>query len=90
MEYELADEGVQKDIDIKDILSYLICFEVESFSKESHPIKAYSSKSSLVPYFASNGDRIKKYIPLLPQILELRDLIYRELPITYNETGGKF
>lgn len=78
-EFELLDDGSKKNIDIKDVLSYLICFDVESFSGEKHPIKAYSTKASVVQRFRDNKERMLKYIPLLPVILELRDFIYLEL-----------
>lgn len=89
-EFELLDDGSRKNIDIKDILSYLICFDVESFTGEKHPIKAYSTKASVVQHFRDNQERMLKYIPLLPIILELRDFIYLELPEAYNHTGGNF
>lgn len=89
-EYELLEDGSKKNIDIKDILSYLICFDVESFGGEKHPIKAYSTKASVVQHFRDNQERMLKYIPLLPSILELRDFIYLELPEAYNQSGGKF
>ncbi len=89
-EFELLDDGNKKNIDIKDVLSYLICFDLEGFTGEKHPIKAYSAKASVVQHFRDNQERMLKYIPLLPTILELRDFIYLELPEAYNRTGGKF
>jgi len=94
-EYELLEDGSKKDIDIKEILSYLVCFDVESFDKSKHPIKAYSTKAMLVDHFSSRKKEMEKYVKLLPEILELRDVIYLELPDAYNksaneESGGKF
>jgi hypothetical protein len=89
-EVELADDGSQKDIDIKDILSYLMCFDVEEFDGKKHPIAAYSSKGAVIRHFKDNHDRLKKYIPLLPVILELHDRIYSDMPEAYKQTGGKF
>lgn len=89
-EFELSDEGSAKDIDIKEILSYLVCFDVEEFGHDNHPIKAYSTRTSVVDHFKKHKDRMTKYIPLLPMILELRDTIYLELPEAYNNRGGKF
>lgn len=89
-EFELSDEGSAKDIDIKEILSYLVCFDVEEFGHDNHPIKAYSTRTSVVEHFKKHKDRMAKYIPLLPVILELRDMIYFELPEAYNNRGGKF
>lgn len=89
-EFELSEEGSAKDIDIKDILSYLVCFDVDEFGNDNHPIKAYSTRSSVVEHFKKNKDRMIKYIPLLPVILELHDIIYLGLPEAYNSQGGKF
>jgi len=89
-EYELLEDGTKKDIDIKEILSYLICFDVEGFGDEEHPIRAYSTKTAVLNHFKNEHERLLKYIPLLPKILELRDEIYLELPKAYNSIGGKF
>lgn len=89
-EYELGENGNPKDVDIKEILSYLICFDVDSFSDGKHPIKAYSTKASVIDHFKTNKENMGKFIPLLPQILELRDYIYLNLPEAYNGGGGKF
>lgn len=87
-EFELLEDGSKKDIDIKEILSYLICFDAESFTKDSHPIKSYSTKASLVEHFSSRKKEMEKYIKLLPEILELRDLIYLDLPKAYNKSAN--
>jgi len=91
-EIEFAEDGSKKDIDIKEVLSYLMCFDKETYSDEDHPIRAYSNKSSLVEWYSENkkNGRILKYISLLPKILELHDVIYLDLPEVYNRTGGKF
>ena len=90
-EYELLADGSKKTLDIKDILSYLICFDVEKFDKDQHPLKAYSTKAEVVKHCTGeNHERILKYVSLLPKILELRDIIYLDLPEAYNSTGGKF
>ncbi|MBI2642448.1 MAG: AIPR family protein [Candidatus Wildermuthbacteria bacterium] len=97
-QYEESLGDTPKDIDVKEILSYLICFDTEGFDEKTHPIKAYSSRAAVVDYFKENKDRLEKYIPLLPEILVLRDRIYLRLPKVYNknkkgedgEKGGKF
>ncbi len=91
-ETEFAADGSKKDIDVKEILSYLVCFDAEKFDDSSHPIIAYSGKSAVLKYVDSeeNRTRLQKYLPLLPSILELRDLIYLDMPDTYNSKGGKF
>lgn len=89
-EVEFLDENSKKDIDIKEILSYLICFDCDNFSDNVHPVKAYSSKGSVLKHIKKHRDNMEKYLPLLPDILELRDWIYYEFPNTYNSTGGRF
>lgn len=92
-EFELTDDDSKKDIDVKELLSYLVCFNVVDFDQQSHPIIAYSGKTAIVKYFRTHSDSLTPLIPLLPKILELRDIIYRELPDAYNndrETKGKF
>lgn len=93
-EIELAEDGSKKDIDIKELLSYVICFDAEryAFDSKDQPVSAYASKAAIVKYFKddSNRERLEKYIPLLPDILELHDRIYADLPQTYNDTGGAF
>jgi hypothetical protein len=89
-ETEFQEDGSKKDIDIKEILSYLICFDVEHFDRKNHPIKAYSGKQAVLAHFIDHKDDLEKFIPLLPTILELRDRIYFDLPETYNKQGGSF
>ena len=89
-EYELSDEGLKKDLDVRDLLSYLVCFDAENYQGNKHPIIAYSSKGAVIEHFKDNPEHMAKYIPLLPKILELRDHIYATLPEAHNENGGKF
>lgn len=89
-ETELNDDGGCKDIDIKEILSYLICFDQESFGDNNHPIIAYSGKTAVLKHVELNRDRLQKYLPLLPEILILRDEIYEQMPAAWNGGGGKF
>lgn len=91
-EYEIDEKtGEAKDIDIKEILSYLVCFDVDHFDQEKHPIMTYSQKSNVIEHFKNYRKLLMKYVPLIPKILELRDVIYRELPDAYNKsTKGKF
>lgn len=89
-QYEEATDGVEKDIDIKEILSYLYCFDVESFDDKTHPLKAYVSTAAVVKHFAQkdNIERLAKYIPLLTDILELHDRIYERLPEVWKGHFG--
>ncbi|MBI2889135.1 MAG: AIPR family protein [Candidatus Liptonbacteria bacterium] len=95
-EFELDDKNKRRDISIREILSYIYC--LDDFDKNSHPIDAYSSKGAVVDYYAAEDGMGKKrhtYIlerasKILPKVLELRDVIYRDLPRAYNAVGGSF
>lgn len=89
-QYEEPVAGVAKDVDVKEVLSYLVCFDTEAFDDKSHPIKAYSSRAAVIAHFKKRKNELEKYIALLPEILELRDTIYLRLPMVYNSHGGKF
>lgn len=96
-EFELDDRNKRKDVSIREILSYIYC--LDDFDRNKHPIEAYSSKGAVVDYYANEDEKGKKrhtYIlerasKILPDILELRDVIYRDLPKAYNiDAGGSF
>lgn len=94
-EYELSDDQRKKHIDIKDILSYLLCFYTDEFDRDNHPTRAYTQKTGIVVQYAKDMDdsgkqTFKKFIPLIPKILELRDIINEEFKTIYNKVGRKF
>jgi hypothetical protein len=90
VENETDSDNEKKIIPVETILAYLECFHLESWSDGSHPTSVYSSKAKVVDNFEKNKDEIYKYVPLLPKILALRDIIYREYPEVYNSNNGKF
>lgn len=94
-EFEVNHNGKRKDISIREILSYIYC--LDNFDKNTHPIQAYSSKGAVVDYYAIEDDKgrerkavLEKASKILPKILELHDVIYRDFPEAYNEIGGAF
>ena len=89
-EIELLEDGSKKDIDIKDILSYLVCFDAESFSDTKHPISAYSAKASALRHYSEKREEMAKYTALLPKILQLVDTIKQDVPKAYNAQGGRW
>jgi len=89
-EYEVGQDDRRKDISIREILSYIYC--LDSHDRNNHPVQAYSSKGAVVDYYADKERRVRleRASNLLPDILRLRDTIYRDLPEAYNKIGGKF
>lgn len=90
-EHELKENGSAKTIDIKEILSYLICFDQKNFANDSHPVIAYSSKSQVLNFFKDKKEEMEKLSVILKDILYWRDLLVLEFPGIYNRTTkGKF
>ena len=94
-EFELDENNRRKDISIREILSYIYC--LDSFDKNRHPIEAYSAKGAVVDFYADKDEKgrdrketLEKASKILPEILELRDVIYRDLPKAYDDVGGRF
>ena len=94
-EFEVDDDNKRKDISIREILSYIYC--LDAFDKNTPPIQAYSSKGAVVDYYASKDEKgnerneiIGRASKILPGVLKLRDIIYRDLPKAYNDAGGRF
>lgn len=95
-EFELDHRDKRRDISIREVLSYIYC--LDEFDKNNHPIDAYSSKGTVVNHYADkdeNGKKrhtyaLEKASKILPKILQLRDVIYRDLPKAYNDAGGSF
>lgn len=88
-ENELNDEEGKKPIDIRDIVSYLVCFDIKNYGQDRQPDKAYSSKAAALTHFDQNLNDMKKIIPLTKDILRLRDTIYKGMPALYNRNAGQ-
>lgn len=80
-----------KDISIKEILGYLVAFDVVAFDVENPPIKAYSSKKMVLKHYEDVDNKQENYrrinrqiVPLLPEILVLWDTIRAEIPGMYQ------
>lgn len=94
-EFEVDQNNKRKDISIREILSYIYC--LDAFDKNEHPIYAYSSKGAVVDFYADKDEKgkerhviLERASKILPEIVKLRDVIYRDLPHAYNDIGGKF
>lgn len=91
---EIDAEWSKKNISIKDILSFMICFDLANYPDgENNPTNAYSAKWWVVNHFGrdENKESIEKITNILPEILKLSDSIYVDLPDVWNkELNGKF
>ncbi len=85
---ELDNDGIKKPISIKDILSFMICFDLKNYPNwDSNPINAYSAKWWVVNHFwkEENTENIDKISNILPEILILSDTIYYDFPVVWND-----
>lgn len=94
-ELEVDQNNKRKDISIREILSYIYC--LDAFEKNEHPIQGYSSKGVVVDFYAGKDEKgkgrsvtLERASKILPDVLRLRDVIYRDLPHAYNDLPGKF
>jgi len=94
-EYELYENStISKPIDIREIISLMYMFDIESFSSHKHPVASYSTKASCLKHFDEKTKKensfYDKIYPLLSEILLLRDNIYINLPNLYHEVAKKY
>jgi hypothetical protein len=87
-EFTLGADNLPRPVNVRDVLAMLICFDIDTFSEDNHPHRAYHSKHAVLQHFKKNEKRMKKLAVLLPDILKLRDMIYRDWPTVYKEVGG--
>jgi hypothetical protein len=97
-EYETRDDGVPKAIDVRELISVLMCFDASNFGHSVHPINAYRSKAMALRHFKEHTADFKKLYAIAPELLRLHDAVYMALPDLYNKSrkqsgvvsGGKF
>lgn len=85
-------ENEQGEMDARDIISILTCFNVELFPNDGvqHPVTAYEKKSQALKLFEEKEDSYKKLRPLLKDILRLHDTIRHDSRKYWNAAGGSF
>lgn len=88
-----VDSGYRQ-IKVSTILSYLMCFDLEWFDENTHPVIAYSSKKKVLDWYVKRNDSgkkdLEKFSKILPEILVLRDYIESSIPDIWNLRSGRF
>lgn len=83
-EYETDEEGKKKKIKVTDLIGYIVTYNLDIYPLrgEKVPIDSYSSKKKSLETFEKmyNDKTVKKYSKLLPEIVELWDSIYYNMP----------
>lgn len=77
--------------DVRDIIVLLDLFNVHSFPNDGteHPVRAYTSKSSVLDHYVEKSDEYESLRPILRDVLKLFDTIRFESPDLHNDAGGK-
>jgi hypothetical protein len=84
-------QNEKKDVDIRDIISFLTLFNVENKElKGRHPKEAYVSKAKCLKLYKDDQGSYEMLRPMLKDILLLHDYINIRSKILYNDVkGGK-
>ncbi len=96
-ENQYVEESIEsgyRQIKASTILSYLMCFDLDQFNENTHPVVSYSSKKKVLDWylrkFESNEKDLEKLSKILPEILELKDYIESSIPDIWNARSGRF
>lgn len=83
-------EGDKGSLDVvKHILAPMYLFHIGFFPNEGfkHPIKGYTSVSTVLDHYLSHKDDYKQLVDILPDILTLHDLVQYEARGLYNKSS---
>jgi len=87
-------ESGYRQIKASTILSYLMCFDIDKFDENTHPVVAYSSKKKVLDWYSDNykddPKNMAKLSKILPEILELKDYIESSIADIWNTRSGRF
>lgn len=79
-----------KMIDAREVVAIINMFNIDKFSAANHPIKAYSSKASMLDLYMENPEYYRKYVNIMPDIFDLYDAVETEFAAAFNESGGRY
>lgn len=91
---EKNPEAGYRQLNVNSILSYLMCFDAETYNENQHPVAAYSSKKKALDWyekrFKEDPKDVAALAKLLPTILPLRDYVEAQIPKLWNKVSGRF
>ena len=87
-----------RPIKVSTVLSYLMCFDPNTFDSNSHPTIAYSSKKKAVDWYVKFFDSdhknktndLQNFMSLAPAILDFHDYIESQVPKVWNMISGRY
>jgi hypothetical protein len=85
------ENEADKQLDVRTVVALLTLFNIALYPNDGaeYPIAAYSSKAAVLNQFRSNQESFKRLTKILPDILELSDLVSFNARDLHNEMGGK-
>jgi len=85
------ENEAEKELDVRDVIAYMALFNIELWPNDGseYPINAYRAKVTVLQQFLQNADSFKKLTKILPDILELVDIVGSEARDLHNRAGGK-
>jgi hypothetical protein len=98
LQYVAFKQNESKEFDARDVIRLLDLFNIAEFPNNgnTYPLRAYTSKESVLKHYLGEDDNGKKYShnyeklrPILNDILVLHDTISAQGRDLYNEGGGK-
>lgn len=84
------DEG---EMTARDLVAILSMFDIERYPAKpnsTQPVRAYSSKESVLKDYVTDSSGFEKLEPIVTDILELHDHIALTSQMLWNDNGGKF
>jgi hypothetical protein len=87
-------ENEDGDLDARDLVSILTCFNIGKFpnagGSDTQPVLAYEKKSAALKMYEDEAESYQKLKPIAKDIFRLYDTIRSEARNFWNEEGGKF
>lgn len=77
-------------IDAREVVAILTMFNIEDFSQNLHPTGAFSNKAKILDKYLDNQSPFEKMHNIAPDIFDLYNQIESDLPVAYNEKGGRY
>jgi hypothetical protein len=82
-------ENEDGELDVREFIGMLTALDAGSFTGNTHPVIAYSSKEACLKRFRENDDKYMKLLKVAPDVLKMWDLIQYYLPSQYNQRGPR-
>lgn len=77
-------------IDAREVVAILTMFNIDDYSSSNHPTIAFANKAKILEKYLDDQTPFEKMHNIAPDIFDLYNEIESDLPVAYNETGGRY